>query len=77
MNAIKKMANAVNTKTTAFAVAVTTMPVFAMANTDPAAVAAEKINALQVGVAAVGGAILGITLSVVGFFVIKRMANRA
>lgn len=77
MNAIKKMANTVNTKTTAFAVAVTTMPVFAMANTDPAAVAAEKINALQVGVAAVGGAILGITLSVVGFFVIKRMANRA
>lgn len=77
MNAIKKMANAVNTKTTAFAVAVTTMPVFAMANTDPAAVATEKITALQVGVAAVGGAILGITLTVVGFFVIKRMANRA
>lgn len=77
MNAIKKMANAVNTKTTAFAVAVTTMPVFAMANTDPAAVAAEKINALTPGVAAVGGAILGITLTVVGFFVIKRMANRA
>ena len=77
MNAIKKMANAVNTKTTAFAVAVTTMPVFAMANTDPAAVAAEKIEGLTTGVALVGGAILGVTLAAVGFFVINRMAKRA
>lgn len=77
MNPIKKMANAINTKTTAFAVAVTTMPVFAMANTDPAAVAAEKINALTPGVVLVGGAILALTLASVGFFVINRMAKRA
>lgn len=77
MNVIKKMANAVNTKTTAFAVAVTTMPVFAMAADDPATVAAEKINALTPGVVLVGGAILGLTLAAVGFFVINRMAKRA
>lgn len=78
MNKIKKLANAVNTQTTAFAVAVMSMPMVAMAaDTDPATFAAEKISGLQIGVAAVGGAILGITLTVVGFFVIKRMANRA
>lgn len=74
MNVIKKMANAVNTKMTALGVTLM-LPVAAMA-AEPADVAVEKITALQTGVAAVGGAILGITLAVVGFFVIKRMANR-
>lgn len=78
MNKIKKLANAVNTKTTAFAVAVMSMPMVAMAaDTDPATVAVEKISGLQMGVAAVGGAILGITLTILGFFVIRRMATRA
>ena len=76
MNAIKKLLNAVETKYAAVGAALM-VPLMASAATDPAQAAADKINGLVDGVGTVGAAILGLTLAAVGFFVIKRMANRA
>lgn len=61
----------------ATATVLTAPAVFAADGEQPWTTAVTKINELQGGVAAVGGAILGITLAVVGFFVIKRLSNRA
>lgn len=76
MNAIKKLLNAAETKYAAVGAALS-VPLMASAATDPVQVAADKINGLVEGVGTVGAAILGLTLAAVGFFVIKRMANRA
>lgn len=73
MNALKKL----NTGLTKAAVAGSALIATSAWAASPAEDAAKKIAELETGVAAVGAAILGVTLVIVGYQVIKRMANRA
>ena len=72
---INQLKNAVSTKYAA-AGALLTLPVLALAD-DVSADAVTQITALKTGVIAVGGAILAVALASVGFFVIRRLVNRA
>lgn len=74
MNAFK-LAGSVATKYAAVG-ATLIVPMLALA-AEPHEVAVQKIEGLQTGVSAVGAAILGITLAIIGYKVITRMANRA
>lgn len=66
-----------NIKTKATALVATLLPVAALAESqDPGTIAAEKINALIPGIAAVGSAILGVTLAIVGWLIISRLVKR-
>lgn len=74
---IKKLADKAATQYAAVG-ALLTLPVLSMAaDGDISADAVTQISALKTGVVAVGGAILAIALASVGFFVIRRLVNRA
>lgn len=73
---INQLKNAVSTKYAA-AGALLTLPVLALAADDIHAPAVQELTSLKVGVLAVGSAILAISIAAVGFFVIRRMVNRA
>lgn len=74
-NAIQKLAHSAQTKYAALGTALA-VPALALAN-DPAPheAAVTAINGMKTGVNAVGAAVLGITLTIVAFLVIKRMAK--
>lgn len=72
----KKVGNNVATKYAALGTALA-VPMMARAEGEVWTEAVTELTALKVGVIAVGGVILGLTIASVGFFVIKRMANRA
>lgn len=78
MKTLKRLVGKAANKYTAFGIAMSA-PLMALADdaSDPAQVAATKINGLVAGVGTVGAAILGLTLAAVGFFVIRRMVSRA
>ena len=72
---INQLKNAVSTKYAA-AGALLTLPVLALAD-DIHSPAVEELTSLKVGVIAIGSAILALSIAAVGFFVIRRMVNRA
>ena len=72
----KKIGNNVATKYAALGTALA-VPMMARAEGEVWAGAVTELTALKVGVLAVGGLILGLAIAAVGFFVIKRLVNRA
>ena len=72
----KKVGNNVATKYAALGTALA-VPLAARAEGEVWADAVTELTGLKVGVIAVGGLILGLAITAVGFFVIKRLVNRA
>ena len=73
----KKIGNNVATKYAALGTALA-VPMMALAADGVVwADAVTELTGLKTGVIAVGGLILGLAITAVGFFVIKRLVNRA
>ena len=72
----KKIGNNVATKYAALGTALA-VPMMARAEGEVWAGAVTELTALKGGVIAIGGLILGLAITAVGFFVIKRLVNRA
>lgn len=72
------MKNLINNAKARAAVLGTTlaMPILAFAEDDLSTTAVAEINKLKPMVAAIGGAFLGVSLAVVGYYVIRRIINR-
>jgi len=72
------MKNLINNTKARAAVLGTTlaMPILAFAEDDLSTTAVAEINKLKPMVAAIGGVFLGVALTIVGYFVIRKIVNR-